>query len=169
MALDDDLDRIIALRDRDDMQPTIDALLPFESSHPENARVLYEIGGAYDTAGREHVARTYYERALEAGLDDDLLRRCFVQYGSTLRNLGEIDASLAVFARARECFPASASLAVFEAITLHAAGRPDASIAVLLEAVADLADGSDAERYVAALRGNAAYIRSLDDGGASAS
>lgn len=46
MTLDDDLDLIFEHRDRDNMQPTIDALLPYYAAHPENARVLYEIGGA---------------------------------------------------------------------------------------------------------------------------
>ncbi|MFC3301076.1 hypothetical protein ACFOD8_15785 [Arthrobacter agilis] len=77
MPLDEELDRIFAERDRDDMQPTINALLPLYASHPENARVLYEIGGAYDTAGQEDIARRFYEKALTAGLEGNLLRRCY--------------------------------------------------------------------------------------------
>lgn len=144
------------------MQPTIVALLPILEAAPENARVLYEVGGAYDTAGDEQTAREYYERALEAGLSGDLLRRCSVQYGSTLRNLGEFARSGEVFARARRDFPDSPSLAVFEAITLHAAGgRSDEAVASLLEVVADSVASSDLERYKPAIRGNARYIRSL--------
>ena len=94
MTLDDELDRIFATRDRNNMQPSIDALLRRYASHPENARVLYEVGGAYDTDGQEEVARGYYERALAAALEGDLLRRCCVQYGSTLRNVGEYEKSL---------------------------------------------------------------------------
>ena len=51
MSLDDRLDAIFAARNRDDMAPTIAALLPILEQHPDNPRVLYEVGGAYDTAG----------------------------------------------------------------------------------------------------------------------
>ncbi|WP_353477572.1 tetratricopeptide repeat protein [Microbacterium sp. zg-YB36] len=161
MTIDDELDRIFAARDRDDMRPTIDALRPILDDHPTNARVLYEVGGAYDTAGDEQTARSFYERALRAGLAGDLLRRCYLQYGSTLRNLGELERSAEIFALARRDFPGSPSLTVWEAITQHAAGRYHEAIAALLEVIADGVVAPDLERYKPAVRGNAAYIRSL--------
>ncbi len=166
-ALDEELDRIVAARDREAMGPTVEALHRVLDEHPDDARTLYEVGGAHDTAGEEAVARGFYERALAAGLEGDLLRRCCVQYGSTLRNLGETERSLAVFAQARAAYPASASLMAFEALTLHAAGRLDEAVALLLEAVASSAEGGagdDARRYVAALRSNAEYVVSLAKG-----
>jgi len=161
MTLDEELDRIFDVRDRDDIQPTIDALLPILAEHPADARVLYEVGGAYDTAGQELTARSFYEQALQAGLTGDLLRRCYVQYGSTLRNLGEFAHSEDVFARARQDFPDSPSPAVFQAISLHASGRFDEAVASLLEVVAEHVESPDIERYRPSIRGNAAYIRSL--------
>ena len=143
------------------MQPTIDALLPVLAEHPSNARVLYEVGGAYDTAGMEETAGSFYEQALQAGLSGDLLRRCYLQYGSTLRNLGAFTRSVEVFGRAREEFPDSPSLAVFQAITLHASGRVDEAVASLLEVVAEGVDSPDMGRYKPAIRGNAAHIRSF--------
>ena len=161
MTLDEELDRIFTVRDRDQMQPTIDALLPILAEHPADARVLYEVGGAYDTAGQEQTARSFYEQALQAGLSGDLLRRCYVQYGSTLRNLGELVRSDEVFQQARQDFPDSPSLAVFQAIFLHASGRFDEAVASLLEVVAEHVESPDIERYRPSIRGNAAYIRSL--------
>jgi len=159
MTLDDELDAIFAARDRDDMAPTIAALLPIYERHPENARVLYEVGGAYDTAGEEETAVGFYERAIAAGLEGDLARRCAVQYGSTLRNLGRYAESLEVFARARRQHPGSPSLATLEALTRHAAGETDAAFAGLLDVIADHVDSPDIDRYKAALRGNADYLR----------
>jgi tetratricopeptide (TPR) repeat protein len=159
MTLNDELDVIVERRDRDNMQPTIDALLPLYAAHPENARVLYEVGGAYDTAGQEDIARGFYEDALAAGLEGDMLRRCYVQYGSTLRNLGAYDKSLEVFRAARTAFPGSPALGAFEAITLHASGRSDESVAALLDLVVSFVGTSDIERYKPALSGNAASIR----------
>jgi tetratricopeptide (TPR) repeat protein len=163
MTLDEELDRIFAGRNRNDIQPTIDALLPLYASHPESARVLYEVGGAYDTAGEEGIARGFYEKALAAGLEGDLLRRCYVQYGSTLRNLGEYDKSCELFREARATFPESPALGVFEAITLHAAGQRNEAIASLLDLVVNFVRAPDIERYTPAILGNAAYIRSLEE------
>lgn len=56
-TLNEELDRIFAARDRDDMQPTIDALLPFYAAHPENARVLYELAGASTRLARRKLRR----------------------------------------------------------------------------------------------------------------
>lgn len=159
MNLDAQLDQIFAARDRSNMQPTIKALGPLYQAHPENPRVLYEIDGAYDTDGQEDKAATFYEQALARGLSGDLLRRCYLQYASTLRNIGRVEESLNVFTLAREAFPDSPSVAAFQAVTMHAADRPDDAIAILLEVIAAHITGPDIERYKPAIRGNAAYIR----------
>ena len=161
-ALDAELDRIFDARNRDDMGPTIAALLPIYGSHPSEPRVLYEVGGAYDTAGEEETAVGFYERAMAAGLSGDIRRRCYLQYGSTLRNLGRLDESLDVFARAREEFPDSVAVGAFEALTLHAAGRADTALGSLLTLLADHVHADELERYKPALRGNADYLASLD-------
>ncbi|WP_348789381.1 tetratricopeptide repeat protein [Leifsonia sp. NPDC080035] len=159
------LDRLAAIfaeRDRAHMRPTIDAFLAVLAEHPDDPHVLYEVGGSYDTAGEEETAAGYYERALAAGLDGDALRRCLLQYGSTLRNLDRFDESLAVLERARERFPESPSLRVWHALSLHAAGRSDAAVAELMDLVADEVRTPDLLRYEAGLRGNAEYLRELD-------
>ncbi len=143
------------------MQPTIDAFEEVLRAHPDEPRVVYEVGGAYDTDGQEERAVGYYERALELGLDGELRRRCLLQYGSTLRNLGRLDESLAVFDHAVGEYPSSASLPVFRALTLHAQARPNAALADLLDAIADHVGSPEIERYEAAIRGNASYLREL--------
>ena len=163
-AIEAQLDAIFATRNRENMRPTIDALLPLYDEHPENARVLYELGGAYDTAGDEATAVTFYERAMERGLAGDVRRRCSLQYGSTLRNLGRIDDSLRAFARARAEFPESVALGAFEALTFHADGRPNTALASLLVLLAEHVHSPELYRYKPALRGNADYLASLDAG-----
>ena len=160
--LDAHLDNIFIARNRDNMGPTIDALLPLYDKHPQNPRVLYELGGAYDTAGEEATALGFYEQAMEKGLAGDIRRRCYLQYGSTLRNLGRIDESLRVFSRARAEFPESAALGVFESLTLHAAGHVNTALASLLNLLADHVDAPELDRYKPAMRGNAEYLASLD-------
>lgn len=152
---------IFDARDRANMRPTIDAFLAVLAEHPDEPEVLYEVGGAFDTAGDEERALGYYERAMALGLEGDTRRRCLLQYGSTLRNLGRHDESIAAFERARAEFPESDSLRVFHALTLHAAGRSDAAVATLLELVADGIRTPELTRYEAAVRGNAAYLAGL--------
>jgi tetratricopeptide (TPR) repeat protein len=163
-AIEAQLDAIFASRNREDMRSTIDALLPIHNEHPENPRVLYEVGGAYDTAGDEVTALSFYERAMERGLAGDARRRCYLQYGSTLRNLGRIDDSLRAFARARSEFPESVALGAFEALTFHADGRTNTALASLLVLLAEHVHAPELDRYKPALRGNADYLASLDAG-----
>ena len=163
--LEDRLEAIFAARDREDMQPTIDAFLAVLAEHPDHPEVLYHVGGSYDTAGQEAVAEGYYQRAMEAGLDGETLRKCYLQYGSTLRNLGELDRSAELFRAARERFPSSLSLGVFELLTLHAQGRHDAALASALTLFADHAGSAELARYEAALRGNAEYLAGLEQQG----
>lgn len=152
------IDDIFGARDREHMQPTIDAFIGLLAEYPGQPEVLYEVGGSYDTAGEEEVAAGYCEAALAAGLSGDTLRKCLLQYGSTLRNLGRFDESRAVLARGRGEFPESDSLRVFEAFTLHESGRSDAAIATLIELIADRQRTDELVRYEAALRGNAAFL-----------
>lgn len=156
------LDEIFAARDRDQMAPTIAAFLEVLADHPEDPAVLYEVGGSYDTAGQEKIALGYYTRAMAAGLEGPRLRQCYLQYGSTLRNLGRFEESLAVFDEGVARFPESESLGLFRALTLHAAGKPSAALGTVLTVIADRFPTAEVQRYEAALRGNAAYLVSLD-------
>ncbi|GAA1598011.1 hypothetical protein GCM10009804_63160 [Kribbella hippodromi] len=148
-----------ARRDRENMGPTIAFFERLLAEHPDNPYVLYEVGGSYDTAGQEATAVGYYERALP-GLSGETRRKCLLQYGSTLRNLGRYEESLAVFKAACAEFPESDSLRVFKALTLQAAGMPDKALATLLLVIADKVDTADLKRYEAAIRGNAEYLSS---------
>lgn len=161
-AVQQRLREIFDARDRENMQPTIDAFLAVLAEHPDDAAVLYDVGGSYDTAGQEETALGYYERAMAEGLEGDILRRCLLQYGSTLRALDRFDESLTALERALELFPESPSVRMWHALSLHAAGRSDAAVAELMELTIDEVRTPDLVRYEAAVRGNAAYLRDLD-------
>lgn len=160
--LDLQLEALFQARDRDDMEPTILALTALLDRNPDHPGVLYELGGAYDTAGREAEAAELYERALASGLDGRRLRQCLLQYGSTLRNLGRSAESVTVLGRAREQFPDSESLAIFHALSLHAAGRSDAAVGELLVTIAERFATPEVVRYRAAIRGNGEHLLELD-------
>ncbi|MFE4540296.1 tetratricopeptide repeat protein [Streptomyces scopuliridis] len=145
-------------RDRANMAPTIAYFQALLAEHPDHPVLVYEVGGAYDTAGQEETARDYYERALALGLDGDVLRRCLCQYASTLRWLGELDESLAVLDRAHREFPDSDSVRVFRALTLNDAQRSDEAVAELLTVVTGHAEVTDLGRWAVGLRGLAQWL-----------
>jgi tetratricopeptide (TPR) repeat protein len=161
--IEEQLAELFVVRDRDNMTPTISALQRILELHPDDATVLYEVGGAYDTAGDEATALDYYERAMAKGLLGDMRRRCYLQYGSTLRNLGRLRESSEAFAQGRKEFPDSVALGAFEALTMHARGQLNAALDSLLILLADHVESDDLNRYKPALRGNADYLASLDD------
>lgn len=152
---------IYASRDRDHMGPTIAGFARLQAEHPQEAQLVYEVAGAYDTAGEEEAARRLYEQALSMGLSGDVLRRCLLQYGSTLRNLGDLDRSAQVLERAATEFPDAVSVTVFRALTLLESGRCDAAVGVLLQAIA-AHPTADLDRYLAAATGNAAFLLERD-------
>lgn len=156
------LDEVFNARERTNMAPTITVLLGLLKLHPDDAEVLYEVGGAYDTDGQEALAAEYYQRAIDAGLSGKWLRQCFLQFGSTMRNLERFEESLALFDAGLARYPGSESLAIFRVLTLHAMGKTDSALGTLIELLTDRLDTAEIRRYEAALRGNAEYLKSLD-------
>ena len=153
---------IFGLRDREDMQPTIDAFLALLAEHPGQPEVLYEVGGSYDTAGDEQTAPGYYEAALAAGSPGT---RCASASCSTAARCGcsaGTRTPSSVLDRALAGWPDSPSVRAFHALGLHAAGRSDGAVGELLALVADAVRTPDVLRYEAALHGNAGYLIGLD-------
>jgi tetratricopeptide (TPR) repeat protein len=98
-----------------------------------------------DSGGDEHGAVVEYERALEAGVPDDLLPKALLGYGSTLRNVGRNDDSVRVLEDAVRRFPEHQALPVFLAFSLWTAGRRPEALALLARR---LGDGSGYERSI---------------------
>ena len=117
-----------------------------------DAHELYERGGEHDSAGRADGAIPLYEQALEAGLPDAERRRALLQLGSSLRNVGRIDESVALLEAARLEYPDFRPLRAFLALALHSAGRSQEALAELLNVIADEGD------YERSLRGYASEL-----------
>ena len=71
----------------------------------------------HDSAGREAEAVVEYRAAFEAGIDDEDLPGAMLGFGSTLRNVGELEESERVLREAVTRFPDNAALRVFLALT----------------------------------------------------
>ncbi|NJC21190.1 tetratricopeptide (TPR) repeat protein [Arthrobacter pigmenti] len=100
----------------------------------QDGRADYELGGVFDSVGREHDALEYYERALVKGLDAERTAQMRIQHASTLRNVGRPDDAVAMLSDGEERDDATA---VFLALALHSADRKDEALSVALTALAD--------------------------------
>jgi tetratricopeptide (TPR) repeat protein len=107
-----------------------------EAPHP--ALAAFELGGAYDSAGREADADIEYARAAASGLgevDPERAAQLTIQHASTLRNLGRVEEAVTML-RAAPAHPSVGEApAVFLALALHGAGRTDEALRVAIEAI----------------------------------
>lgn len=126
----------------------------------DDARVVFAYAGSLDSAGREHDAAAQYRRALDLGLPDELRSRMVVQYGSTLRNVGDLAGSVAVLEEGSAAFPDDLGIACFLALARNTAGQPDNALAGLIEALL-LADSRGAGLFRRYQRSLAAYAADL--------
>ena len=118
----------------------------------------YERGGEHDSAGRAAEAIPHYEHALELGLPDELVPRCLLQLGSSLRNVGRLDDALALFDDAVARFPDDAALRLFRAFALADAGRDRDALVDVLDLARTRIDAPELRRYARSLE---SYTRDL--------
>ncbi|WP_156759772.1 tetratricopeptide repeat protein [Microbacterium karelineae] len=107
-----------------------------EAPHP--AIGAFELGGAFDSAGREAEADTQYAAATAAGLaeiDPERAAQLTIQHASTLRNLGRTDEAIAMLRNAPAHDTVGAAPSVFLALALHSAGRHGEALRAVIEAV----------------------------------
>jgi len=103
-----------------------------------DAVALFERACANDSTGHSDEAAPLYRAALDAGLTGIRRRRALIQLASSLRNLGEIDESVALLSEERERGSDELDDAVtgFLALALADAGRPNEAAGLALEALA---------------------------------
>ncbi len=121
-----------------DVVDAIDELVA-ERDH-NDPEALFEAAGARDYAGLETEAEPLYRRALENGLDAALRPRAIIQLASTLRNLGQLDESIALLEQQLHEHPDdewTGPTAAFLALALTSRGDPTLGASVALMALAN--------------------------------
>ena len=111
----------------------------------------------HDSAGREAEAVVEYRAAFEAGIDDEDLPGALLGFGSTLRNVGELEESERVLREAVTRFPDNAALRVFLALTRWERDDKGGAWRELVEALFR-ADAPGMARYERAIRGYSAEL-----------
>lgn len=92
----------------------------------------------HDFLGEERAAEPAYARVFAIGWSRLAVadqRSLFVNYGSTLRNNGDLDAALSVLGEGLRHFPDYAPIQVFRALTLLSARRDAEAARALLSAM----------------------------------
>ncbi|HEY2642743.1 MAG TPA: tetratricopeptide repeat protein [Galbitalea sp.] len=131
--------RVAALWDESDelgdniLLERMDALVAERSV--DDAEAAYEAGSVRDSIGLEAEAVPYYERALELGLGEPHLSELYIQFASTLRNLGRYDEALTVLDRLPADTELADAAAATRALILVSAGRPVEGAAVAITAL----------------------------------
>lgn len=118
---------------------------------PGDAHAQYEAACAHDRVGREREAIRYYDEVYRLGVPADVRRGFVVGYGSTLRNVGRIDDSVAILGEAVAADPEYPAFAAFLALALLSAGEPRAAIAAMLGCALDAARPGAFDGYERAL------------------
>jgi tetratricopeptide (TPR) repeat protein len=102
------------------------------------AEAAYERGGGYDSTGHPERAVPLYRQALELGLAGSRRRQCVIQLASSLRNLGDVEESVALLEaeRSRGSDELDDAVSAFLALALVSAGREREAVSVVLAALA---------------------------------
>lgn len=114
-------------------QEAIEYFRALVERYPDNARVRFEYAGAHDFAGYEAEAIPIYREAMGLGLTDDILRRAYVQLGSSLRNVGQYEEAIQVLSEGLARFPNFSPLRIFRAFALVSSGQCKDAVVELLE------------------------------------
>ena len=101
------------------------------------AAAAFERASAFDSTGHEAEAVQLYRQALELGLDGVRRRRAVIQLASSLRNLGDLDESVALLTTERDAGSDELDDAVdaFLALALADAGREREALSLALTAL----------------------------------
>lgn len=157
--LDQDVARSWALNREGRSDEALAIVKALVERYPDDARAHFEYAGALDYQGREAEAVEPYRRAQELGLSGDDLPRLYVQLGSTLRNVGELDEAERFLREGRRRFPRHAGIQAFHALALVSAGRGQEAVVALLDLITDNADQIELDGYDRALRAYADELR----------
>jgi tetratricopeptide (TPR) repeat protein len=111
----------------------------------------------HDSAGREEEAVAEYRAAFEGGVDEEEELGALLGFGSTLRNVGELEESERVLRQAVTRYPDHAGLRFFLALTRWRRDDQTGAFQELVEALFR-ADAPGMARYERAIRGYTAEL-----------
>jgi tetratricopeptide (TPR) repeat protein len=151
--------RIRTLNRAGQFEEALQAARDLVTRFPDHPGAHFVLAGAYDFQDREHDALAPYQRAWELGLSGEDVPRFYVQYGSTLRNVGRYEESVRLLEEGHARFPDHAAIQAFLALALLSAGRSAEAVATALWTLVHSSGTVDLDGYDRALREYIAELR----------
>jgi thioredoxin-like negative regulator of GroEL len=133
------------------MDTDLDLILERAARQPDDVEARIAAAYRLDREGREEEAVRHYDAAWGLGVPDDRRRRFLVGYGSTLRNVGRLEESVALLGEAQAADPDYPAFKVFLALALWSSGEGSAAMATALDALLDVAAGASLDGYERAI------------------
>ena len=133
------------------MTTDLDRALARAAATPTDVEARMAAAYACDRVGREAEAVVHYDAAWALGVPADKRRGFLVGYGSTLRNVGRLDESVAILGEAVAADPDYTPFKVFLGLALHSYGHHAAATATLLAAILDLHGGARLDGFERAI------------------
>ena len=133
------------------MTTELDSILARAVAHPDDVAARIAAAYACDRVGREAEAVVHYDAAWALGVPAEARRGFLVGYGSTLRNVGRLDESVAILGEAVAADPDYTPYKVFLGLALHSYGHHAAATATLLAAILDLHGGARLDGFERAI------------------
>src|SRR5689334_9772623 len=112
-TLDEKLASAIMLRETEKHEEARQLLLELHSEFPDDPQVNYQCAWIHDLLGLEREAIPFYEKAIQAGLNENDLKSAFLGMRSTYRCIGEYQKSIGTLQDALTLFPDSHEFNVF--------------------------------------------------------
>lgn len=134
-------------------------LLDLHADQPDDALVNLQCAWVHDKLGLESEAVSFYETALDLGLEGGDLRDSLLGLGSTYRALGQYERALATLRRGVDLFPDHRGLQVFLALALYNTGDATRACQMLLQVLAETSADPTVMAYRRAL---GLYAEDLD-------
>jgi tetratricopeptide (TPR) repeat protein len=141
----------VALREAGLVEKSRALLLGLLEETPDDPIANLQCAWAHDSLGLEKEAVSFYEAALELGLDGDHRRHALLGLGSTYRTLGRYEEALATLTRGVEEFPADYGIQVFQAMALYNTGQAKDACQLLLRVLLETSSDDGIRSYESAI------------------
>ena len=149
--LDQQLQQVSALRSQGRLEEALARALELHITTPGDPRVSYQCAWTYDVMGQEREAAPFYEQALALGLSGADRRGALLGLGSTYRNIGEHNKSVAILRQGTAEYEDGREFQVFLAITLSDMGEYAEAMRLLLRNLAETTQNETLKQYERAL------------------
>ncbi|TQN48027.1 cyanophycin synthetase [Humibacillus xanthopallidus] len=143
---------IAALWSMDDAAARVTEAQQLVDDHPGDARLVFELAGARDSAGDEQAAIGLYEQALAAGLKEPHRHRAQLQLASSLRVVGRAAEAAPIVDEVLEARPHNTAAIMFRALVQADLGQERQAVADLIRASLEATTDVDTQSYRRALR-----------------